>query len=281
MMEFLLRPKAQTNPPRPVPASATDLRALPDGHFVWLGHSTFLFRLDGRTILIDPVFGAASPGGITAKPFPISVPYGIGDMPVPDLVLITHDHYDHLEYETILALADAPSTRFITPLGVGAHLEYWGIPTSRITELDWWDACLENLRITLTPSQHFSGRTLRRNPTLWGGFVLEASGKTIYISGDGGRGEHFSEIARRFPVLDWAMLEAGQYNPDWPFIHMMPDDWRDAARILNPKHLFASHHGRYALSTHPWNEPLQFAQASARTLKIPLTAPLIGAPVRF
>ncbi len=163
------------------------------------------------------------------------------------------------------------------PLGVGMHLERWGVAPARILEADWWESIeLEGLRLTLTPSQHFSGRTFERDTTLWGGWMFEFADYVLYLSGDGGYGPHFREIKKRFPTIDLALLEDGQYNTDWKDIHLMPADWRRALEDLAPRAVFPTHHSKYALSTHGWKEPIKHAQASAAAVGVPLLMPRIG-----
>ena len=189
----------------------------------------------------------------------------------------THDHYDHLDYATVRAIANRVK-RVVCPLGVGAHFEYWGWPAERITELDWFEETRvgDSLLATAVPSQHFSGRTLKRNTTLWAGFVLQFPGKTLYLSGDGGYGPHFKAIRSRFPSIDLAILEDGQYNTDWSTIHLMPEDWRRAVADLAPKRVMPCHNAKYALSRHVWTEPLNCALASCRALGVAPAFPTIG-----
>lgn len=200
-------------------------------------------------------------------------------LPELDVLLITHDHYDHLEYETIRAVAGRVR-RAVCPLGVDAHLERWGMPPERIIELDWWKSFrIGATEFILTPSQHFSCRTLKRNQTLWGGFAIRFPDYCLYLSGDGGFGPHFEAIKAMLPTIDLALLEAGQYNADWPFIHLMPADWRRAAEILAPKALFPTHHSKYTLSVHPWRDPIRHAFASAKALGIDFVNTEIGEPI--
>lgn len=215
ILEFLFRSREGIVPKAPVPGMRTDLAHMPDGHLVWFGHSSFMIRAGGVTLLVNPAFGPAAPVGFVGAPFPMEVDYRAADLPCADAVLLTHDHYDHMEWETILTLA-ATGTRFVCPLGVGEHLELWDVAPERITELDWFDeTTILGARVTLTPSQHFSGRTLTRDRTLWGGFIVETGSRRLWVSGDGELGPHFAEVRRTFGRIDLLMLEAGQYNAEW------------------------------------------------------------------
>ncbi len=283
MLDFLTDRTVGLEPTVPGPLMKTPPGVAGVGDPPRPGHSGFFLREAGLSILVDPALGAASPVPFAFKPFSGADVYQPADLPAADLLLITHDHYDHLDYLTIRAIKDRVR-RVVCPLGVGAHFEYWGWPAERITELDWFESTRagERLLVTLVPSQHFSGRTLKRNTTLWGGFVLEfaasgdAAAKTLYLSGDGGYGPHFSTIARRWPTIDLAVLEDGQYNTDWSTIHLMPAHWRQALQDLSPKRVMPCHNAKYALSRHVWTEPLETALESARVLGVPAALPKIG-----
>lgn len=287
MYEFLTDRTVGIEPTSRVPSLKTALSDVRSGELVWLGHSGFFLHEAGLRILIDPALGAASPVPFAFKPFRGADVYQPDDIPKIDLLLITHDHYDHLDYATIRAIANRVE-RVVCPLGVGAHFDYWGWPPEKIIELDWFESTrvegsqesaqrgANGVLVTAVPSQHFSGRTLKRNTTLWAGFILEFAGKTLYLSGDGGYGPHFATIARRYPKINLAILEDGQYNTDWSTIHLMPDDWRKALQDLSPKRVMPCHNAKYALSRHVWTEPLEMAFESARALQVALALPKIG-----
>ena len=259
MREYRNKPKT-TVPPRPLPSVRTDLFSLPAGPpvVVWFGHSSYLMKINGIHILVDPVFsGHASPFTWFAKSFPGSDVYGVDDFPQIDAMLLTHDHYDHLDYRTIRQFA-RKTRHFYTSLGVGSHLEYWGIDADGITELDWGESveipCADQLSLTATPARHFSGRTFKRNQTLWSSFVLKTAGYSLFLGGDSGYGGHFKTIGDQYGPFDLAILESGQYGKNWPYIHMFPEQTVAAATDLRAKGLLPVHWGKFVLSLHEWND---------------------------
>lgn len=300
--EMLNKPKL-ARPPGPIAALKPDLRALTaargaaDGgatgsgtpatrgageqpQFVWFGHSAYLIRSAVATILVDPVFsGNAAPFKFFAKAFPGTDLYKPDDFDSIDVLLLTHDHYDHLDYKTVVALAPRVKA-IVTSLGVGAHLEYWGIPSAKITELDLGASAspLEAVRLTSTPARHFSGRTFKRNQTLWASFVLQLGSHKLFLGGDSGYGAHFAEIGRTYGPFDLAILECGQYGPYWPQIHMFPEQTLQAARDLGAAVLLPVHWGKFDLSLHEWDEPIKrLTKAYSATGAPPLlVTPRIG-----
>jgi L-ascorbate metabolism protein UlaG (beta-lactamase superfamily) len=305
MLRELSNRPADAAPPKPIPSVRTDLRSLPDGQasIVWFGHSSYLLKIDKTHILVDPVFsGNASPVSFFAKAYPGSNVYGVEDMPETiEAVLLTHDHYDHLDYKTILELKTR-TNHFYTSLGVGAHLEYWGIEPEKITELDWWEsisfdrwgrpaadeagrpAKKENgtsrdsatFTFTATPGRHFSGRSFKRGGAIWSSFVLQTPGYTLFLGGDSGYEQHFKIIGDRFGPFDLAILECGQYHENWPYIHMMPEETVQAAKDLKAITLMPVHWGKFTLALHPWNEPIRRLTAAATRAGLPVTTPRIG-----
>jgi L-ascorbate metabolism protein UlaG (beta-lactamase superfamily) len=298
---FSNRP-ANTAPLKPLPSVRTDLRKLPDDEatLVWFGHSSYLLKIGKAHILVDPVFsGNASPVSFFARAFPGSDVYGVADMPdTIEAILLTHDHYDHLDYKTILQLRDR-TNHFYTSLGVGAHLEFWGIEANRITELDWWEHIGVDVAgrpndqasyatLTATPARHFSGRSLKRGGAIWSSFVLDVpqivsadggGGCRLFLGGDSGYEQHFKVIGDRFGPFHLAVLECGQYNENWPYIHMMPEQTVMAARDLRAAVLLPVHWGKFTLSLHPWDEPIRRVTAAAAEAGLPITTPRIGEPV--
>jgi L-ascorbate metabolism protein UlaG (beta-lactamase superfamily) len=249
----------------------------------WLGHSTMLIELDGVTLVTDPVFGSrASPssafGPLRFHPPPLQV----GDLPPVDAVLISHDHYDHLDLPTILAIASDPrfsATRFITGLGVGAHLETWGVAHERIEELDWWDTTrVGKVSVTAAPAQHFSGRGGGdRDHKLWVSFFIRGSA-SVYFSGDTGLSPHFGLIRERLGRPDVAMLEVGAFHPAWGDLHLGPDNARTAFADLGAEQLVPVHWGTFSLGPHAWDEPGEQLFLGAKKVGLPLLTPLLGEP---
>ncbi len=250
----------------------------------WFGHSAFLLELDENKILIDPMLGnvpAPHPmlgSGRYSKELPIT----IEELPFIDAVIISHDHYDHLDYGSIQKLKSKVG-HFYVPLGVDAHLIEWGIDTSKITALDWWEtAKLNDVNLVFTPSRHFSGRGLSdRAATLWGSWVIKGQKDNIFFSGDGGYGPHFKEIGKKHGPFDFSMMECGQYNKDWADIHMVPEESAQAAKDLNSSVMMPIHWGAFSLSLHSWTDPVERVIKAANELEIPISTPKIGEPMNW
>ncbi|KLD63099.1 membrane protein [Dyella japonica DSM 16301] len=263
LVDFIFHGEGRT-PPRPLPSldpRAAWTRPVDTGlRSTWLGHSTVLLEIDGARVLTDPVWGErASPFTFMGPKRFQPVPVAIDQLPPLDAVLISHDHYDHLDYPSIRALAklDVP---FITSLGVGVHLEAWGVPAERITELDWWESTTLPCGLTLTaaPSHHFSGRSLHdRNATLWSSFVLRGERHAVFFSGDTGLSPHFSEIGERLGPFDLVMIEVGAFHPSWGSVHLGPDNAISAWRQLGSGRFLPVHWGTFNLAMHPWAEPAE------------------------
>lgn len=249
---------------------------------VWFGHSAFLLQMDGKNILLDPMFGEvpAPAPFLGKKRFSAQLPIIVEKLPVIDVVIFSHDHYDHLDYGSVLALKDKVK-QFITPLGVGSHLEKWGVPSNHIQELDWWqETNVEDITFACTPAQHFSGRGLTdRGSTLWSSWVIKASDENLFFSGDSGYGDHFKDIGNAYGPFDFAMLECGQYNELWHAIHMMPEETAQAGIDLKAKKAMPIHWGAFKLAMHPWTEPVERVSAKAKELQLPLVTPKIGVPI--
>jgi L-ascorbate metabolism protein UlaG (beta-lactamase superfamily) len=281
MKDFLNKP-ANATPQKLIPSQKTDLKKLQADTpiITWFGHSSYLIQSKGVHILVDPVFsGNASPFSFFGKSFKGTDVYGLADMPKIDIIIITHDHYDHLDYKTISKLPTG--VRFYAPLGVGAHLEHWAIAPENIIEYDWWEGGKigEGIHLTAAPARHFSGRGFQRGKTLWASYVLQLHGYTLLLGGDSGYESHFKEIGARFGPFDLAILESGQYGESWPYIHMMPEQTIQAAKDLQAKVLFPVHWSKFALAYHAWNEPIERIMKSASQQQVKVTTPLIGEPI--
>lgn len=282
LLNFFNKPKLVT-PPAPLPFQQTDLRSLQSDKPIvtWFGHSSYLIQINGINLLIDPVFsGAASPVAMMIKAFAGTNNYGPKDMPVIDYLVLTHNHYDHMDKKTILALS-AQTRAYIVPLGVEKHLISWNIAAEKISSLDWWQhkAMTPHINFTGLPARHFSGRGIKRGGSLWTAYLLEIFGYSIFIGGDSGYGDHFSEIGKKAGKIDLAILECGQYNESWPYIHMQPEEVVKAHIDLGAKALLPVHWGKFALAYHPWNEPIERVTAKAASEGIHLTTPMIGEPI--
>lgn len=270
-------------PSKPLPFVQTDLQkmSIPEPKVVWFGHSSYLIRLQNKTILVDPVLsGNAAPLSFMVKAFPGADAYKAEDMPHIDYLILTHDHYDHLDYKTIIKLKGRIG-KVVCSLGVSSHLVYWGFNKNNITELDWWQTKrMDNeISITAAPARHFSGRGLKRGQTFWSSFILQTSKYNLYLGGDSGYDTHFGEIGKKFGPFDLAILECGQYNTMWPHIHMMPEETALAAVELKAKTLLPVHWAKFTLALHDWNEPVKRLLQKSNELGLHVATPMIGEPV--
>lgn len=249
----------------------------------WLGHSTVLLEIDGLRVLTDPVWGPrASPSRLIGPKRFQPVPVSLRAMPPVDLVVISHDHYDHLDYPTIRELARL-EVPFVTSLGVGAHLEAWGIAPERIVELDWWESHrLPNTGLTVTaaPSQHFSGRSLKdRNATLWSSLVIRSARHAVFFSGDTGLTTQYQMIRERLGPFDLVMLEVGAFHPAWGDIHLGPDNALKALELLGGGPFLPVHWGTFSLAMHAWDQPAEALLQLAPKSGAQLLMPRLGEPV--
>ncbi len=270
------------HPDKDIPTIKTDLNNLPldKDILVWFGHSSLYLQVECKRILVDPVLISGSPVSFFNKPFRGTSLYQPEDMPDVDYLVITHDHWDHLDYKTILRLKDRTGN-VICPLGAGAHFEYWGFNPANIIELDWYEdtPLTAGMKLTAVPSSHFSGRGFGSDHSLWAGYMLQSHLGNIYLSGDGGYDIHFKQIKERFGTIDLAIMENGQYNEMIRHIHIIPDDLVKAIEELQPKRLMTVHNSKFALGIHPWYEPMQKIEAAARKHSFNLITPRIGEPV--
>ncbi len=279
----VLRRDANSTPKEPLPVlhpthadlakdSASGLRA------TWLGHSTVYVELDGLRILTDPVWGPrASPFGWAGPKRFFDPLIPLEDVPIPQAVAISHDHYDHLDRATLRRIKDW-DTRFIVPLGVGARLVDWGVPAARITELDWWESTrVGDLEVVLTPARHASGRSLfDKDRTLWGGFAFLGPRHRVYYSGDTGMFPGLADIGTRLGPFDLTMIESGAYGQAWPDWHLGPEQAVRAHAMVQGKVMLPVHWGLFDLAAHGWTEPIERVLAAARAAGISVGVPRPG-----
>lgn len=274
---FKKSPNAPTEELPKVVLRKTDFATEPSAYALyWLGHSSAILELDGVRMLIDPVLENAAPFPGIVRRYTTS-PIKREELPDMDVVLITHDHYDHLEMATMRSLKD-DKTLFVCPLGVGARLEGWGVPKARITEVGWGDTFLiSSVRIVSTPGVHYSGRgRADRNKTLWTGYAIKGTQKSIFWSGDSGYGEHFKQIGKQYGPFDLACVEIDGWNAGWPNTHLFPEEVIFVCKDVNAKKLLPVHWGVFDLALHPWNESIGRVAALAAADSIGLVTPLMG-----
>jgi L-ascorbate metabolism protein UlaG (beta-lactamase superfamily) len=279
---FFSKPKT-TVPGSVLPSVKTDLKTYysKKPSLTWFGHSSYLIHCDGINILVDPVLsGYASPFSFTIKAFKGTDIYKPADMPPVDWLILTHNHYDHLDIHALQQLA-GKTKAYILPSGVSGNLESLHIKPDQLTELGWWQstALAPGMTITSTPARHFSGRGIRRNGTLWSSYFIAIDGYKIFIGGDSGYDDHFKEIGNRFGPFDLAVLECGQYNTMWPYIHSMPEELVPEAIELKAKVVMPVHWGKFSLAMHDWKEPVTRFIHAADKAGLAYTTPLIGEPV--
>ena len=281
--DYVEPPPDASAPDRRLPDVKPDFTAFvsndSDLKCMWFGHSSLLLKVGDALILIDPVFGRSSPfplfgGARFQKP-----PFSREELPKIDFIVISHDHYDHLEKATIKFFAKT-DTLFIVPLGVSSHLLYWGVKKENIVEKDWWESVARvGIEFIAAPARHSCGRTSRStNYTQWSSWVIRSKKQTLYYSGDSGYGKHFREIGERFGPFDVVFLESGQYNPSWRS-HLLPDEWPIVLRELKGKKWFPVHWGMFSFAPHEWDEPIIAAYSLAQKNNIPLMTPQIGETV--
>ena len=298
---FLTNKDTLRVPQTPIPAVKTDLKNLPidSDWLVWFGHSSYLFCLNSKRYLVDPVLKPEWPATLMLKAFPGTDIYRPEDLPDIDVLIITHEHWDHMEYATLRDIRKRVQT-VICPLGIADYLRYWGYANEQIKEMDWYESHTAKRSysetvlqcngptaeggqtITCLPSRHFSNRLLgKRNQTLWASFMVEAGGRKVYIGGDGGYDKRFREIHEQFDSIDLALLENGQYNANWKYVHTTPEDLEKVIMDLQAKQVFTVHHDKYSLAMHPWYEPDSVAHKIATKHNIRLLDAPIGTVVSF
>lgn len=282
-----LRRDPKRKPPQPLTPKRPNFsvaHSSDQAQITWFGHSAFLLQLSGKNILLDPMLGkSASPfPAIGPQRFNTDLPATIEQLPHIDMVVISHDHYDHLDYESIKKLAGKTSMFFV-PIGLSAHLQKWGVTPDAITELDWWqEYTFEGVTMTCTPSRHFSGRTLTdRFATLCASWVIRTNDATVFFSGDTGYGPHFSEIGNKYGPFDLTLLECGQYDTRWSTIHMTPEQTAQAHSDLRGKRMIPMHWGAFVLALHTWTDPVERVLAAGAKTDAVIITPEIGEVVDF
>jgi len=278
---------ADRDPASPIPVYTIDWEQIKSKNdsLTWLGHSAFLLNIDGKKLLLDPMLSpVASPVsfvGINRYEYSEDIMLDIIDEMTPiDAVLISHDHYDHLDYQSIVKL-NSKVSHFFVPLGCSAHLIKWGIPEEKITELNWWEETkYQDLTVALTPSRHGSGRDpFSIDTTLWGGWVILGNKSRIYTSGDGGYGPHFKEIGNKYGPFDITLIEGAQYDQRWAEIHMLPEQAVQANLDVNGETMMLMHWGAFTLANHAWDKPIERALEEANERDMNIIAPMIGETV--
>lgn len=279
MYRLLFGKTERKKPEKPFTFTKTNIKQIPpdENALVWMGHSSYYLQVHGRKLLADPVFaGHASPFSFMTRAFAGTDLYTAADIPPLDYLIITHDHWDHLDHATVKQLFPKIK-KIITGLGTGAHLEHWGFEAKNIIELDWFGKADlgDGLVVHCEPTRHFSGRTFKRDGTLWASFVLETPKQKIYIGGDSGYDENFKHMGEKYGGIDLAILELGQYNEDWKYIHMLPGEQLQAMKDMKAKRLFPVHNSKFALAAHAWDEPLnKIIELNTDSLRI--LTPAIG-----
>lgn len=281
LMKDAINGNEDRSPKTPIPISTINWDQINSDQdsLMWFGHSTFFIQLDGRKMLLDPMFGP-SPSPVSfvgSKRYSKDLLYIIDELPLIDAVLITHDHYDHLDFPSIHRLKEKVG-HFFVPFGVAAHLKRWGVEKEKITELNWWDEFhWQGLTIASVPAQHFSGRgPANRDTTLWTGWVVIGSKNRLYTSGDGGYGPHFKQIGEKYGPFDITLIEGGQYDNRWSMIHMMPEESIQAHLDVRGKNMMLIHWGAFTLAYHGWTDPVERGLRVAKEREVQLITPKIG-----
>lgn len=280
LYDYMFNKSKESKPTHNIPSKAVNWQALPDSGpvLIWLGHSSYFLRVDGKNILVDPVLsGRASPIPGGGKAFKGSDITTAEALPPIDYLFISHDHYDHMDYNTLKILKDKV-TKVVVGLGVGSHLEHWGYNPNQIIEKDWWETADlgDGFTVTVAPARHFSGRSIWSANTLWVSYVLQTPSQKLYLGGDSGYDTHFQEIGDKLGPFDLAILENGQYDLSWKYIHMMPEEVIKATKDLRAKVLFPVHSSKFVLANHSWYEPLERVSKEALLQEQAIITPLIG-----
>lgn len=279
----IARPIPQLRPQQalPVHLSTAPEYNQQDDYIVWYGHSTVLLQLDGKKIFIDPIFSDAPAPlpWIGTKRYNQGFITQMSQLPQIDVVLLSHDHYDHLDYPTVMGIQHKVG-KFVVPLGVGCHLQKWGVSSEKIKELDWWQTeMLEHIPLIATPARHTSGRKIgMKNKTLWSSWVIKGKNHNIFFSGDSGySATQFLKIGEKYGPFDLTLIECGQYDPRWKEIHMFPEQSLQAHLDLQGKRMLPIHWAAYTLAFHPWKEPIErLLQAAKDQPEAHIVTPMLG-----
>ena len=283
--EFLFSKKERMFPKGEIPSEKTDLLHLDPANdiLVWFGHSSYFIQVDGKTILVDPVLsGYASPFSFTTNAFKGADIYKPEDIPEIDILFITHDHWDHLDYNAVMQLR-AKIKQIICSLGTGEHLEFWGFDKNIITEMNWNETMDlgQGFVVNTVPARHFSGRTFKRNQGIWTSYALRTPTLNLYLGGDSGYDKHFAEAGNNFGPFDLALLENGQYDKNWKYIHMLPEETLKAANDLKAKRLFPVHNSKFKLGNHEWDTPMREISRLKKAMGVTVITPKIGQQVNL
>lgn len=283
--EFFFKGSDKKRPKQKIPSVKTELKNLnsEENTLIWFGHSSYFMQIAGLKFLVDPVFsGNASPIPGTTTSFAGTDIYSIDDLPEIDYLIISHDHYDHVDYKTLKALKDKVK-KVICGLGVGAHFEYWGYSTEQLIEKDWNEEIqlTDSIKVFTKTARHFSGRGFTRNKSLWMSYILKSPSIKIYIGGDSGYGKHYRDIGDEHGPIDIAILDNGQYDLAWQNVHNLPHEVLQATEDLKAKRLFPVHSSKFVLGNHAWDEPLVKVSELNKEYGFPLITPIIGEVVNL
>ena len=281
LWEFLFGNRPDLKPKEAVPTVKTNLNAFgrDEEVVVWLGHSSVFIQTGGRRFLFDPVLTCKFPTSLFMRPFKGAAIYTPDDIPEVDCLVVTHDHWDHLDYATIRALRSKVGM-VVCSLGIGENFAYWGYPEAMIHDVEWGeDVAVGDITLHCLPARHFSGRLSGSGKTFWGSYLIDGPVRRIFVSGDGGYDTHFADIGRQFPGIDLAIMENGQYDPDWKYIHTTPDLLPQAIDDLGPKRVMSYHNAKFALANHPWTEPMELLLNASEGRSWELLTPKIGQEV--
>jgi len=284
LKEFFFGKSKRNVPKGLIPSVKTNLKNLDPNQdiLVWFGHSSYFMQLSGKTFLVDPVFSNhASPLSFTVNAFKGSNVYRVEDFPEIDFLIVTHDHWDHLDYDTVLKLKPKVK-RIVTSLGTGEHFERWNFEMEKVSEMNWHEELIfGDFKFNAVPARHFSGRGLKRNQAIWISIVLNTPKRNIYIGGDSGYDTFFKTTGDLFGPFDLAILECGQYNKNWKYIHMMPEETVQASKDLKAKVLMPVHWAKFPLALHDWDDSIIRADKAASIENVNLTHPMIGEILDF